>query len=255
MKIAVVGKGGAGKTVISGTLARLLARQGNRVLAVDLDTNPGLALSLGLGLGVDASLPAEAVEESKDAMYGYRLRRDLTPAEVVERYSIPAPDGVRYLAMGKIERAKHLVQRTVVATQDLMSGFNEPGWHVLGDLEAGPTTPFEGYTKFAEFALLVARPGASSSHTARRLAAVLRNQNLPFQVLGNQVRDTAGTQAIEALAASLGAPLIGCMPWDPAVAECERLGLAPLDEVPGSPVVAFLDRIGHMLPAMAGATR
>ncbi|MGH9166041.1 MAG: hypothetical protein ACRDZW_11110, partial [Acidimicrobiales bacterium] len=38
LRVAVVGKGGAGKSMISATLARLLARQGRPVLAVDLDT-------------------------------------------------------------------------------------------------------------------------------------------------------------------------------------------------------------------------
>nr|MDQ6928786.1 AAA family ATPase [Actinomycetota bacterium] len=48
MKLAMVGKGGVGKTSISGTLARLLARRGRRVLAIDGDPNPNLALTLGV---------------------------------------------------------------------------------------------------------------------------------------------------------------------------------------------------------------
>ena len=35
MRIAIAGKGGAGKTTISATLCRLLARQGRRVVAID----------------------------------------------------------------------------------------------------------------------------------------------------------------------------------------------------------------------------
>ena len=37
MKIVVAGKGGAGKTTVSGTIARALARAGNPVLALDAD--------------------------------------------------------------------------------------------------------------------------------------------------------------------------------------------------------------------------
>lgn len=43
LKIAIAGKGGSGKTSISGTMSRLLARGGQNVLAIDGDSNPNLA--------------------------------------------------------------------------------------------------------------------------------------------------------------------------------------------------------------------
>jgi len=49
MKIAVVGKGGSGKTTTSAVLARALSRSGHAVVALDCDTNPNLGLSLGVG--------------------------------------------------------------------------------------------------------------------------------------------------------------------------------------------------------------
>ena len=56
MRIAVAGKGGAGKTTISATLARTLARSGKQVLAIDGDPNP----NLGMALGVDPERTREA---------------------------------------------------------------------------------------------------------------------------------------------------------------------------------------------------
>ncbi len=50
MKIAVAGKGGVGKTFVSATLSRILARDGYNVLAVDADPNLNLAYSLGVEL-------------------------------------------------------------------------------------------------------------------------------------------------------------------------------------------------------------
>ena len=51
MKLAVGGKGGAGKTTIAGTLARVFAERGQRVVAIDDDSNPNLALTVGVDRG------------------------------------------------------------------------------------------------------------------------------------------------------------------------------------------------------------
>ena len=47
MKLGVVGKGGVGKTTLSSLIAREYAEQGRKVLAIDTDSNPNLAISLG----------------------------------------------------------------------------------------------------------------------------------------------------------------------------------------------------------------
>ncbi len=57
MKIAVGGKGGSGKTTVAGTLARVLAERGQRVVAMDDDSNPNLAMTLGVPPGQATSLP------------------------------------------------------------------------------------------------------------------------------------------------------------------------------------------------------
>ena len=62
MRIAFIGKGGSGKSTIAGTVARLLARGGHPVLALDVDTMPGLAFSVGLGRIADAGMPEELGE-------------------------------------------------------------------------------------------------------------------------------------------------------------------------------------------------
>lgn len=63
LRLAVVGKGGSGKSTVAGTMARLLGRSGEKVLALDSDPMPGLAISLGLGNLTDAMLTG-AVERT-----------------------------------------------------------------------------------------------------------------------------------------------------------------------------------------------
>src|SRR4030042_1713744 len=48
MKIAISGKGGVGKTTLAGVMARILADQGKKVLAIDADPDSNLASAIGL---------------------------------------------------------------------------------------------------------------------------------------------------------------------------------------------------------------
>ena len=98
MKIAVVGKGGSGKTTTSAVLARTLARDGNSVLALDCDSNPNLGISLGLGEQVTEQLIS--VREAVDA----GEQEHATDADdLVERFGVDAPDGVRLAVVTAIQ--------------------------------------------------------------------------------------------------------------------------------------------------------
>lgn len=236
VRVAVVGKGGAGKSLIAATLARLLAQRGRPVLAADLDTNPGLAYSLGIPPGQGA-LPDDVVMEHPGAAYGWGLRRDVDPAEVVRRHAVVGPNGVRFLSLSKIgDVDKHEPKRTVVALRELIGDFGEPDWDVIGDLEAGPTTPFERYHAFADQALVVVTPTWVSAMTARRLLPIL--DDIETRVVANQLHDERDHPGLTAVVR---------IPWDPAAADAERRGLAPLDACPDSPTVAAIARLADML--------
>ncbi len=98
MKIAVVGKGGSGKTTTSAVLARTLARNGHRVVALDCDTNPNLGISLGVG--EDETERLMSMRESLD-----EGEQEHAPGwdELIDRYGTDAPDGVRLAVVTRIE--------------------------------------------------------------------------------------------------------------------------------------------------------
>ena len=98
MKIAVVGKGGSGKTTTAAIVARSLARAGRSVIALDCDTNPTLGISLGVG------------DTETDRLAAMRQGLDAgteqhTPSwnQLIDRFGSDAPDGVRLAVVSRID--------------------------------------------------------------------------------------------------------------------------------------------------------
>jgi CO dehydrogenase maturation factor len=103
MRIALAGKGGSGKTTIAATLARLLARRGYRVNALDDDPNPNLAQALGLAAEQLARLrrvPREQILAELVDADGHRSLHLTRPfEEVLAEYGARGPDDVGVLMM------------------------------------------------------------------------------------------------------------------------------------------------------------
>ncbi|MBW3624939.1 MAG: AAA family ATPase [Armatimonadetes bacterium] len=103
MRIAVSGKGGSGKTTITATLARTLARQGYCVNAIDDDPNPNLANALGLTPDQIARLrrpPREEILAERVDDEGHRSLKLKRPFdEVLQEYGVCGPDHVGILTM------------------------------------------------------------------------------------------------------------------------------------------------------------
>lgn len=107
-RIAVCGKGGSGKTTIAGTLARLLARRGRRVVAIDGDSNPNLALTLGLPPAEAEQIPplprdllVERVGPSGERVVELRE----PPEQIIKTYGVRTPDNVTLVLMGRVDHA------------------------------------------------------------------------------------------------------------------------------------------------------
>ncbi|HVM02871.1 MAG TPA: AAA family ATPase [Acidimicrobiales bacterium] len=98
MRVAVVGKGGSGKTTTSAVVARTLARHGLSVVALDCDSNPNLGISLGVGDFETERLVAmrEALDEGGE---------EHAPGwdDLIARFGSDAPDGVRLAVVSRID--------------------------------------------------------------------------------------------------------------------------------------------------------
>lgn len=256
MRLAFVGKGGSGKSSIAGTLARVLARRGLPVLAVDSDPLPGLEHSIGVAAG-DYAIPEDVVREV-DGPDGRRfeLRPGLSALEAVDRYALSAPDGVRFLQFGKLSGATGQKPRSQHGFRQILAGLPAEPWHVVGDLPGGTRQPFFGWGFYAKVVVVVVEPTAKSRLSARRLARLRLLDDAPGGLVAvvNKAEAEADGPAVEA---SIGLPVIAVIPRDDAVRRAEQRRMALIDDAPGSRAVMAVESLADILVghARGDATR
>jgi len=251
-----VGKGGAGKSVLAGTMARLLARRGRRVLALDTDTMPGMARSLGTTSPAQPPL-ADAVEAVENGCW--RLRKGIGPVRAVQRFSTLAPDGVRVLEVGdQVVGGDPPITPSVQAFYQVIHGL--PGatalraWTMIGDHPAGPRQTAHDWAPYADTLLVVAEPTWKSALTARRLAELADARGTAVTAVATKVSDPGDARFVEKV---MGRPVAATVPLDEAVAATDRRGVALLDHAPAAPAVAAIDDLvdgliaGRLTPVVA----
>lgn len=238
MRVAVAGKGGVGKTTIAATLARLVARGGTPVVAVDADSNPNLGTALGLAPDravAPAALPPGIVSRR---LSGPGLT--VTVDDLLDRHAVEAPDGVRLLTMGAPAHAEEGCLCSAHATVSAVLGDlgGRAGTVTVVDLEASPEHLSRGTARHADALLLVTEPYYRSLETVRRLAVLAAE--LPIARLGvvaNKVRRDEDRDAVAAFCERHGLALVAVLPWSDAVVDAD-LAAEPLVERGGEVVNA-----------------
>lgn len=237
MRVAIVGKGGVGKTTIAGTLARILARRGRKVLALDLDPNPGLGWSLGME-PTEVALPAGIAVHTAGLPrpLAWKLAEGTTAAAELERYAEPAPDGVTYLCPGKIWGASFLEEHSLFAVREIVRGTSEAGWDIVTDIDAATAVSCGRFLEFAEQLYVVTTPQRASAITARRLQDLLIAW--PLTMLASMSQGEADHDGLAPAAR---------IPFDETVKDADRRGVPLIEAFPESPVVAAVDQLATQL--------
>lgn len=242
MKIAIAGKGGVGKTTVSGTLARALARAGHPVLALDADLNPMLGVSLGVGADQTDLLVA-----ARQAVAAGEAEHEPTLEGIVERFGADAPDGVRLVVASRLDVVNPGCQCCGVNPENLVRDLEHGERTVVCDLEAGLGTLERLEAGQADVVLVVANPTAKSLEVARR-AFELADGLAEIVVIANRVRDDSD---LELMREALGDRELIVIPEDPVIVAADREGTAPIDldaDAPGvAAIVALADRLSGAL--------
>lgn len=229
MKIAVCGKGGVGKTTISGLLCRTLGSKGINVLAIDGDPNPNLALTLGLDpkATMPKALTAKLLEifEKEDGKKYAKLKLPLS--EVMETYGIKTNDNVTLLAVGQPEHAgtgcmcgTHTTVREIIH-----AALEESEQVTLLDLEASLEQMKRGTSKYVDILLCVVEPYYRSMEAVarfQRLGKELEIKNIV--AVANKVKNPEDEEAIMQFCALTDLPVIAIVPYDTTVSEADKNG-------------------------------
>ena len=245
MKIAVTGKGGSGKSTISGALARWLARQGLKVVAIDADPNPNLGISLGV-----AAASVEWMRPILNALIDRgHTHDDPTPAaeELLRRYGVDAPEGVKLVATGKIERPSNACLRCG-SHNTIRQFFGELPAHdqiVLADLEASLSDLIWAQPGPDDVVLAVTEGSANSVEIARRACRLAEEMGVT-RVIAVANRSMTETD-VEKVRQELRIGETVSVPEDPAVEHADHLGMAPIDADPDSPAMVATRQLARTL--------
>jgi CO dehydrogenase maturation factor len=242
LRLVVVGKGGSGKSVIAGTMARLLARRGRKVLALDTDSLPGLAHSLGV-----EPLPVPPLMEATEKVDNgcWRLKRGIGAVRAVHRFSTPAPDGVRVLEVGDksagegpaLTPAVHAFYQVVHAIPEA-HGLKD--WTMIGDHPAGPKQTAHDWAPYADTMLVVTEPSWKSALTTRRLVEIAQERGNTVLPVASKVTEPGDIDLVQEV---LGQPVAASVPADEAVVATDRRGEALIDHAPDSPSVRAIEQL------------
>jgi CO dehydrogenase maturation factor len=255
VRVAVAGKGGAGKTTISAVLAGLAARDGRATVAIDADANPNLGTAVGFSPEDLRALRPLPVSTVSRRLAGPRLTEPVP--DLLERHSLTGRDGIRLLLMGAPQHADEgcmcAAHAVVSALLDDLGA--EADRLVVVDMEASPEHLSRGTVRNVDTVLLVAEPYYRSLETVRRMSLLVAELGVPsVAVVANKVRSPQDEAAVAEFCARHDLSFAGWVPWSDAVVAADRERVRLLDWPPAGLVVEAVAALTVRLAVGVGQT-
>jgi CO dehydrogenase maturation factor len=227
--IALAGKGGTGKTTLSGMLIKYLVTKGKTpILAVDADCNSNLNEVLGVKVG---DTLGNAREDMKKGNVPSGMTKDIFVSMKLEE-SVVEADGFDLIVMGQPEGAGCYCAANSLLTAfiEKLSG-NYP--YMVMDNEAGMEHISRLTTKNVDVLLIVSDSSRRGLQAALRIDDLARCLNIgvgrSYMVI-NQSREAPTEEALKMIEAG-GLELVGTVPEDPLIYEFDLQG-RPTYELP-----------------------
>ncbi len=243
--IAYLGKGGSGKTALSGLTARLLlSGGGRRVLLIDADPALGLIYALGeQGLRSVGEVRDEIIREVKSTKPGDtdKERMSMT-VDYLMLESLQERPGYSLLAMGRTEGpgcycpVNSLLRGSI---EEFAQSFD----YIVVDAEAGIEQVSRQVTRRVDHSVIVTDSSLRGSETAGAIKDALQRVGCPPPkgVIFNRVHTPD-----ESLLKRIGdadISYLGCVPVDDNLARFDLEGRSLLELPDDSPALSSLNKI------------
>ena len=226
--IAIVGKGGVGKTTVAALFIKLLSQKG-LVLAVDAD--PSTNLNQALGLSVDDSRTVGRIREemaedvSKGRFSPVVSKQEYLFGKIIE--SLVESKGFDLLAMGRPEGPGCYCASNAFLRSSLDKLVQDYKYnYIVMDCEAGMEHISRQTTRDVDVLLIMSDPtirGITAASRMKKLIEELRSNMGKVGLIINRVRGELSPELKKAIDES-GLQVIALIPEDPEMAGLEMSG-------------------------------
>ena len=257
LKVAVSGKGGAGKSTLAAALSKIMVERGRKVLCLDADPDANLASSLGMPQEVKnrirpISSQTGLIEERTGAKAGktgqmFSLSPDVS--DVASRFGV-SWQGLSIVVLGAVKKGgggcacpenaflRRLVSHLVLHEGETLVMDMEPGIEHLGRATASGV----------DIMLVVLEPGSRSRESGGRIMALSRDVGLDKKLMFvlNKMRN--GIAADEVLPdSSQAVKIAGTIPFDERFMEADRRGISVFDMAGSDDLKSHFEKIADKI--------
>jgi CO dehydrogenase maturation factor len=253
MKIAVSGKGGVGKTLVAGTLARLFAKDGYKVLAIDNDSAMNLSYTLGIDEEtknkiVPISEMKEMIQERTNVPGAGSGVYNINPevADIPDRYKVKGPDGLELLVLGGIQEPATgcLCPENALIRTLLYNLFVKRDEVVIVDFEAGLEHLGRGTAKGIDVMLVVSEPSQKALDLSSKIIQLSKKLGIiNIYLIANKLIDEQQLDVVNGLIKDWDVPLFHTIPYDTEIGKADLKAIPPLDYAPDSIAIKSIENL------------
>jgi CO dehydrogenase maturation factor len=239
LKISVSGKGGVGKTLVAGILARLFAEDKFKVLAIDNDS----AMNLSYTLGIDEKTKAQIVPikemksmiEERTFIKGggpgvYNINPEVS--DIPDKFKVMGQDGLQLLVLGGIEEPATgcLCPENALIRTLLYNLFVKRDEVIIVDFEAGIEHLGRGTAKGIDVMLVVTEPSQKSLDLSKKIIELSKKLGvINIYLIANKITDDSQINVINQKIEDWEIPLYHSIPFDPEIGKADLVGKSPMD--------------------------